>query len=163
MLDAPCLLSEDEKTCSMLLLLWLNNEHKGKDMKTYDEEINKLFLTQVIRKKFEVFGIDIVLPDELLAIITICTNSNPGQGQILLKYILDDIKNRKGPIPKGYVVKSEDFVNAFESKFPILHQFKALNTKFQKLWDAQKKPSVLPFETDNKCDTPEWWLEVMEA
>jgi hypothetical protein len=145
----------------MLFMMWIKKEYENEDMSVYDEELSKAFIFQVIRKKFEVFNIDIVLPDELLAIITTCTNSNPGQSQIILKYILDDIKNRKGPIPKGYVITTNDFSNAFNSDFPILHEFKYMNEKFQKLWDEQKIPRATSW-SDNKCDTPEWWLEVME-
>jgi hypothetical protein len=155
-------MSKDVDLCSQLLIVWLTHERENKDMTIHDEELAKTFIYQVIHKKFDVFGIDVVLPDELLAIITICTNSNPGQSQIVLKYLLDDIKKRKGPIPKGYVVTTEDFTFAFPTRFPILHEFKDLNEQFQKLWDAQKKEKTHAFDNDNKCDTPEWWLEVME-
>ena len=154
-------MSKDIKLCIHIFIAWLIHEEDNKDMTIYDEELNNTFIFQMIRKKFDIFGINIVLPDELLAIITTCTNSNPGQSQILLKYLLDNIKKRKGPIPKGYVVKADDFALTFETRFPILHEFDDLNKKFQKLWDAQKKENVLPFG-DNRCDTPEWWLEVME-
>lgn len=154
--------SKDLDLCSMLFINWLSNEKAGKDMTLYDEELNNTFIFQMIRKKFDVFGIKIVLPDELLAIITICTNSNPGQSQILLKYLLDNIKSRIGAIPEGYVVTADDFTHAFTMRFPILHEFDDLNEKFRKLWDGQKKEKKKEWESDNKCDTPEWWLEVME-
>ena len=154
--------SKNVDLCSMLFINWVRNEHAGKDMTQYDEELNNTFIFQVIRKKFDVFGINIVLPDELLAILTLCTNSNPGQSQLLLKYLLDNIKNRKGPIPKGYVITADDFTHAFTMRFPILHEFDDLNKKFEKLWNEQKKEKHKEWESDNKCDTPEWWLEVME-
>jgi hypothetical protein len=31
-----------------------------------------------------------------------------------------------------------------------------------KMWDGQKREVKNILESDNKCDTPEWWLEVME-
>lgn len=155
-------MSKDVELCSQVFITWMMNEQANKDMAIHDEELSKLFISQVIHKKFDIFGINIVLPDELLAIITICTNSNPGQSQVLLKYLLEDIKKRKGPIPKGYVITANDFTHAFSTRFPVLHEFDDLNEKFQKMWDAQKKERVNPLDNDNLCDTPEWWLEVME-
>ena len=155
-------ISKDVELCSMLFINWISKEHAKKDMTQYDSELEKTFIFQVIRKKFDVFGVEIVLPDELLAIITVCTNSNPGQSQILLKYLLDNIKERKGLIKKGYIVTSDDFTHAFMTRFPILHEFQDLNEKFRKLWEGQKKEKTHPFDNDNMCDTPQWWLEVME-
>ena len=147
--------SQDVELCSQLFITWLMHEQNNKDMKIRDKELGSTFIFQVIHKKFDVFGIEIVLPDELLAIITTCTNSNPGQSQVLLKYLLEDIKKRKGPIPKGYVITADDFSFAFQTRFPILHEYKDLNEKFQKMWNAQKKEKTNPFDSDNKCDTPQ--------
>jgi hypothetical protein len=148
-------------SCGYAFISWIANEKENKDMTIHDEEFSNDFIFQMFEKKFKMFGVNIVLPDELIAIICMCTNSNPGQSQIILKYLLDNIKNRKGPISKGYIITTDDFVNAFSSRFPILHQYEDLNEKFQKLWDEQKMPRVTSW-SDNKCDTPEWWLEVME-
>lgn len=156
------MISEYAELCSKLLIAWSLQEQKKKDMTIHDKELSNTFIFQVISKKFDIFGIDIVLPDELIAIIDVCTNSNPGQSQILIKYLLENIKSRKGPIPKGYVVTAEDFAFTFQRRFPILHEYSDLNEKFQKLWDAQKKERINVFDSDNKCDTPKWWLEVME-
>jgi hypothetical protein len=155
-------MSKDIELCSTLLMNWGINEYAKKDMTIYDEELEKAFIFCIIRKKFNSYGIKIVLPDELLAILTVCTNSNPGQSQILLKYLLNDIKQRKGPIPEGYVITVEDFAFAFQTRFPILHEYKDLYKKFEKLWDEQKKVNLSGHGDYNMCDTPGWWLEVME-
>ena len=153
---------EKKDLCSRVLISWVLSEQDGKDYTVHDEDINKLFTSQVILKKFEVFGIRIVLPDPLLLILYLCVEANPGQFQIVLKDLLNNIKKRKGPIPTDYVVTADDFSMCFMADFPIT-EIKQINDKYQKLWDGQKKPGKhQPWESDNLCDTPEWWKEVMQ-
>jgi len=153
-------LEEKKAMCSKALIGWLMEDQEGKDMSVHDKEIANIFTSRMIAKKFEVFGIDIVLPDMLLLILAICTDGNPGQFQIILKDLLNSIKKRQGPIPAGYVITPLDFSLCFMNDFPII-DIPSMNKKYETLWDGQKKEKHKEFESDNLCDTPEWWKEVM--
>ena len=153
-------IKEKTELCSKAFLAWVITEQEGKDMTVINEDIANLFTSRMILKKFEVFNIDIVLPDMLLLILNICTDSNPGQFQIILKDLLNNIKQEKGLIKPGYIITSEDFAEHFIS-FPIIED-ENIYHKYEKLWDGQKKERKHPLDSDNLCDTPEWWREVME-
>jgi len=148
-------IEEKKELCSKALMMWFIEEDKGKDMREHNPEVADMFISKVLLKKFEVFEIDIVLPDMLLLILDLCVEGNPGQVQIVLKDLLESIVKRNGKIPKGYIIKSEDVGFAFPMDFPIL-AIPELNKKYEQKWDAQKSGGR------NLCDTPEWWLEVME-
>lgn len=154
-------LEEKKEMCSKALIAWTMTEQEGKDMSIHDKEVENTFTSQMILKKFNVFGIDIVLPDLLLLILAICVDGNPGQFQIILKDLLNNIKKRTGPIQAGYTITAWDFSLCFMSDFPII-DIPHINDKYRKLWDGQKKTKAQPWETDNLCDTVEWWKEVME-
>ena len=146
------------RICSNALIAWMSTE---KEEPIHDKDVQDLFTSKVILKKFKVFDIDIVLPDMLLLILSVCVDGNPGQFQIILKDLLNHIKKRKGPIPPGYVITSMDFTMCFSMDFPII-DIPRINTKYESLWMGQKIETENPFESDNLCDTPEWWKEVME-
>ena len=154
-------IKEKQELCLQILFSWIEMERSKKDMNIHDKEWEDLFTSRMILKKFEVFGIDIILPDMLLLILNICVNNNPGQFQVVLKDLLCDIKSRKGPIPKRYVITANDFTMCFPFEFPIIES-PVVNEKYEKLWDAQKNLNAGVLENDNLCDTPEWWKEVME-
>ena len=154
-------LEEKKEMCSKALIAWTMTEQEGKDMSIHDKEVENMFTSQMILKKFNVFGIDIILPDLLLLILAICVDGNPGQFQIILKDLLNNIKKRTGPIQAGYIITAWDFSLCFMNDFPII-DIPHINDKYRKLWDEQKKPKTQPWETDNLCDTVEWWKEVME-
>lgn len=145
--------------CSKALIVWFQRENEGADMSQHDKDIAELFTSKIILKKFEVFGIDIILPDDLLIILYICVEGNPGQFQIVLKDLLHSIVQRKGLIPAGYVITSDDFAHAFPMHFPVM-SMPEVNAKYEKLWDEQKYESSFHM-MNNKCDTIEWWEEVM--
>ena len=153
----------EQKTviCSNAFIAWITGEKQGKVVKN-DKEIMDLFTSQIILKKFNVFDIDIVLPDMLLLILSVCVDGNPGLFQIILKDLLNSIKKKKGPIKRGYVITTHDFVDCFLIQFPIIEIPEVL-AKYEALWDEQKikRESSNPFKPDNLCDTPEWWEEVM--
>jgi hypothetical protein len=155
-------LKEKKDMCSRALIAWSMMEHDSKDLSIHDRDCEEIFTSQVLLKKFKVFDINIVLPDMLLVILSICTDNNPGQVQIVLKDLLNHIKKVRGSIQAGYVITSMDFATCFPMNFPII-EIPEINEKYNKLWDEQKKQGkVHPFESDNLCDTPEWWKEVME-
>ena len=152
---------EKKSLCARCLIYWFENERKG-TMTSHDPEVEDMFISKILLKKFKAFNIDIILPDPLLLILDVCCESNPGQVQIILKDLLNDIKKRSGkPIPKGYVITSTDFSMCFPTSFPIT-EIDHINEKYMKLWDEQKRETKNILESDNKCDTAEWWLEVME-
>lgn len=155
-------LEEKKESCSKALITWMMTEKDANfDMSKHDEDIENLFTSKMILKKFKVFGIDIVLPDMLLLILAICVDSNPGQFQIVLKDLLNHIKSRKGPIPAGYIITSDDFVDCFMMNFPIM-EIQNINDKYHKLWDDQKYLNMGSSHRENACDIPEWWEEVMK-
>lgn len=153
-------LEEKKELCSRALISWVLAEKDGHDYTVHDEEIAKLFTSHMILKKFEVFGIDIILPDPLLLILYLCVEANPGQFQIVLKDLFNSIKNRKGLIPKNYIVTSDDFSMCFMSDFPII-EIPHIYDKYEKLWDAQKIVTD-EYRRGNACDTVQWWMEVMQ-
>lgn len=153
---------EKVEICSQAFIAWITQEQKNKDMTVCDKDIEDMFTSQVLLKKFKAFDINIVLPEMLLLILGICVDGNPGQVQIVLKDLLNSIKERTGkPIPQGYVITTWDFSLHFPGKFPIM-DFPEMYNKYKDLWDAQKIERTHPAMSDNLCDTPEWWKEVME-
>ena len=153
-------IEEKKETCSKALIAWFSQESNNVDLTKHDEDIADLFTSRVLLKKFEVFGIDIILPDALLLILHICVNNNPGQIQIVLKDLLNSIKNKIGPIPSGYIIKSSDFTDCFPWNFPIM-EIPEINDKYESLWNNQKIIGKGP-GSDNLCDTVDWWKEVMK-
>lgn len=153
-------IEEKEEICSRALISWMIGEKNNMDFKLHDEDIANLFTSRVLMKKFEVFGIDIVLPDLLLLILNVCTGNNPGQIQIVLKELLNSIKSKNGPIKPGYVITTSDFITCFPSKFPITG-IPEIDAKYESLWIGQKIKRESGC-SDNLCDTIEWWMEVME-
>ena len=151
-------IQETIELCSRVFIAWTmrdSNNPVEHNMKLLGE----LFTPRVLLKKLEAFDIDIGLPDDLLCLIAICCNENPGQAQLILKELLISIRHRKGLIPKGYIITPEDFGFAFPLSFPIMAD-KKINKEYYKKWDAQK------YNKDghllNACDTIGWWKEVME-
>ena len=154
-------LEEKKEFCCKLLFSWMSLENDNKDMKEHKDDIADLFTSKMILKKFEVFNIDIVLPDPLLVMLYVCTEGNPGQFQIVLKDLLNHIKKRQGLIPKGYVITCMDFCLCFPMNYPIT-EIPEINDKYNKLWDEQKVKNNDSLSSDNLCDTIKWWKEVME-
>lgn len=109
-------------------------------------------------------GLKITAPDWLIYLIDVCSGGNPGFIQIIYKELLEFINlskfNGKG-IKKDYTILVEDFALCFATEFPIMLQPRVYE-KYSKLWDEQKRERNTSFEPDNKCDTDEYWLEVME-
>ena len=66
-------IEEQKELCTKALVSWFMQEQDNRDFRNHDKEITELFTSKVLLKKFDVFGIDIVLPDMLLMILCICT------------------------------------------------------------------------------------------
>lgn len=145
-------IEEKKNMCTQIFLAW---KFSNKDWTVHDDEIMDGFIPKVLVKKMKAFCVDIILPDPLLLMIEVCTEGNPGQAQIVLKELLNNIVSTKGKIKPGYIITLDDFVDCYPT-FPII----ALDEEgWRKKWDNQKGSNVYP---GNLCDTPDWWLEVME-
>lgn len=153
---------EQMELCTNALVNLFAEEHFGNSTNEHDPEITGLFPICIVLDKLEKCGIDVVIPDMILMILDICCLGNPGVIQLMTKELLMDIKTRQGgSIPKGYVVTADDFVNAYGDAFPLL-SLPATEEKYHKLWEAQKKERLSSnLESDNQCDIPEWWQEIL--
>lgn len=157
-------IKETTDYCSKIFIQWFFDEKENPSMEYKDNDkefLEESFITKILLKKFKVFDIKIHLPIHLLILLSLCTNENPGQSQVILKKLLLSIKERKGPIPDNYVIKHEDFGYCFTTSFPIIEN-KTIRDKYEKLWNKQKRKTNHPLESDNLCDTVEWWKEVMK-
>ncbi len=157
-------IEETTLLCANVFMSWYSEEKDNPKMEYKDEDkefLEESFIAKILLKKFDVFNIKIHLPVHLLMLLSLCTNENPGQTQILLKELLLDIKSKKGPIPTGYVISYNDFTNCFQTSFPIL-EIPELNDKYHKLWDDQKYIDMRTKHQCNACDIIEWWKEVMQ-
>lgn len=146
---------EIKELCGKVLTKWIMTNGK-KDFTKHDEDISKEFIPSILLKKFKVFNIDIVLPDELLILLTLCSDCNPGLVQAILMDLLENIKDKNGPIPKGYIITAHDFALAFPNEFPIIKDETILN-KYIKKYDTEIKRRGYSL-----CDTPDFWLKYME-
>ena len=152
---------EQMELCGNALISLLIEERNDSDMTKHDPEITGLFPICIVLDKLEKTGIDVVIPDMILIILDICCLGNPGVIQLMTKELLMDIKaNQGGSIPKGYVVTGEDFASLHGDAYPIL-ALPENEEKYRKLWDAQKRDRAKTFDSDNQCDTPEWWQEIL--
>lgn len=155
-------IKKKRELCSTVFFGWILAEKNNLSATKGNKDVEELFTSQMILKKFKAFDIDIEIPDMLLLILHLCVNGNPGQFQVVLKDLLLDIKEKHGkPIPSGYAITVADFIRCFMMDFPII-EIPRMNEKYEAMWDAQKNYNAGYLESDNLCDTPEWWKEVME-
>ncbi len=154
-------IQEKKELCSKLLISWFTREKSGYDMSIHDSEIANTFIAKMLIKKFDVFDVDIVLPDELILMLDLCCDLNPGIVQIVLADLLGNISKRLEGIPKGHIINTNDFTLCFSNSFPIMN-IESINSKYKEMWDNQKKIGKAGlFESDNLCDTSEYWLSFM--
>lgn len=160
--------STSAKDCAQVLITWsmLECTNPTKIFRFQNDETEeRAFTTNVLIKKLKAFDIDIKIPDPLFILIAVCVNDNPGMCQIMLKMILENICNIRGSkIPKGYVITSEDFVDAFPNDFPLMYEYKEMEELFLQKYMEQKDKSLMdtPLHSDNLMDTKEWWYEVYD-
>ena len=144
-------MKEDLELCSKVLMVWTLNPNSDKINFDLEYQANS-FIAKIIRKKFEAFQIPIKIPNLLLMLIEICTDSNPGVSQIMLKEVLSRIPN----LEPDYQVMPTDFVRVYATEFPLMKNPK-WEEYFSKLWDAQKS------DGNNLCDTRDWWMELFKS
>jgi len=152
---------EQMELCSNALMNLLIEETSGKDMSQHEPDIAGIFPISITLRKLEVFGIDVVIPDMILMILDICAQGNPAIIQLMTKELLMDVKaNQGGSIPKGYIITGEDFARLHGDSYPIL-DLPEFKEKYHTLWQAQKREQNKAFDSDNQCDSPEWWQEIL--
>lgn len=157
-------IKEANEICSRAFIMW-KMEELGNPTMSYSksdlEMLENLFLYQVMDGKLKHFGVNVHIPMYLYVIVSTCADGNIGKAQLILKEILNSIKEKRGPIKQGYVITTNDMVMAFGERFPVLVD-KSIEAEYEKLWQAQKREPTEDSLYDNKCDTKEWWAEVME-
>ena len=145
--------------CACLYANWAINGDKN-DESFHNDLLENSFISKMLLKKFDVFDINIRMPDELLLLLSLCSNENPGLVQVILMDLLQSIKNNLGKkIPKGYKISSLDFAKAFPNEFPIIEN-ESIYKKYIENFDSIKTTYN---EVKLKlCDTKEWWMQVIQ-
>lgn len=139
--------------CSKVLATWTLKENR-KESTTISGFREDSFIAKILDKKFNVFGIDVVLPDPLIIILELCTEANPGQSQVILKDLLSNTN-----IKHGYTVTAADFASVFKDSFPIT-AISEIDAIYHKLWEEQKSP--YPKGPENLVDTVGYWEEIFK-
>lgn len=149
-------MTEREELASKVLISWHFSKKKGENFENNPELVNGGdFVSTMLYKKMQAIGLGVNIPDECLLMISVCSNS-PGYAQLLLKEILMSIPDLK----RGYTITVDDFVRKYPMEYPVQDNPK-WDKYFQDLWDKQKNRSAKFPQSDNLCDTADWWLEVL--
>ncbi len=127
----------------------------------HDEDLANQFLCQIILKKLKWANVDVVIPDELLMILLLCSET-PADIQMLTVDMLDHIKEMSSnkAIPVGYVITPEDFIGTFSISMPVLSENTRAREEYNKKWDMQKlynREDITMYGTDNMFDTRDFW------
>lgn len=156
-------LKETTKLCFIVFAKWhkFGAQH---DEETHNMIVENSFTAKILTKKFEAFDVGIELPDELLLLLGLFSGENPGLVQTILMDLLQSIKDKKGPIPRGYEITSLDVASAFPFKWPILEDSEIFNEYLSKYDNTIKNKATDNHGNKiNACDTKEFWMQVMEA
>ena len=142
-----------EDIIQILLMSWLNNmNNPSKSKLSKDEILESSFLAKVLVKKIEAMGLDIIVPNELLSIIILCSET-PAEVQMIFTDILDGVLEayKIDKLPKEYKITPFDFVYVYPDKFPITCLYPDVKERYNKKWDDQKINGI------NSYDTYEFW------
>lgn len=140
---------------AQLLMLWQLGENKRSPRiieSEEDELIDGSFVPKILVKRMKVYGIPIQLPLELLAILEIGLNSNPGYSLVCLYEIIKAIPDLK----PQHIITANDFVRVFPDYFPDIDDPKIFK-RLEEMWDNQKTPDRL-----NKVDSRAYWMELFK-
>lgn len=145
------------EACSKMLIMWTfrGKSPQDQDVATIAAEYP---LCQILLNKLKWAGLNVIIPEECLIILAMCSDS-PGTIQLIAHHLLQGIPN----LEQGYEVTPLDFSRVFPSSFPIVQDPKW--AKFwEDAWDNQKIPKDerKPLQSDNRCDTKEYWLELLK-
>lgn len=135
----------------ILLMSWLNNMNNESKL-SKDKILESSFLAKVLVKKIEAMGLDVIVPNELLSIIILCSET-PAEVQMIFTDILDGVleANKIDKLPKEYKITPFDFIYVYPDKFPITCLYPDVKEKYNKKWDDQKINGM------NSYDTYEFW------
>ena len=135
----------------ILLMSWLNNMNNESKL-SKDKILESSFLAKVLVKKIEAMGLDVIVPNELLSIIILCSET-PAEVQMIFTDILDGVleANKIDKLPKEYKITPFDFIYTYPDKFPITCLYPDVKEKYNKKWDDQKINGM------NSYDTYEFW------
>ena len=132
---------------------WLNNmNNPSKSKLSKDEILKSSFLAKVLAKKIEVMGLDVIVSNELLSIIVLCSET-PAEVQMIFTDILDGVLEayKIDKLPKEYKITPFDFVYVYPDKFPITCLYPDVKERYNKKWDDQKINGI------NSYDTYKFW------
>lgn len=149
---------------NLVFISWFmkTNKHVSvEDLTSKREEIMKnVFFAEILIKRLAWAKVDVVIPDELLIIISACAET-PAEVLMITTDIFDDIMNihNYDKLPVGYVITPTDFSHAFPFNYPITSIYKEMKDRYNKKWDNQKiKPEDMKdYIIDNMYDTKEFW------
>lgn len=149
---------EEMKALIMIMCGWVKRElysHPTYESYTNSTLIsNESFIAMVLLKRMKAFEIEVKIPDELILILEISTEGNPGKSLTLLYEILSRIPN----LQKGHMLTCDDYI-----RLTGTGQFKTVWNKeddkwMEDLWDSQKTDDGC-----NKVDYPEYWRELFKS
>ena len=146
-----------------IVLDLLNSWKKRECINTYDPEkdvssIRTDFVVQILLYKLIKMKIDVIFPSEALSILAACAEK-PQYIQLMAKEVLiTAMKHNNGFLPRGYIVKYDDFIGTWPYCLPVLRENGQAMEEYKRKWHEQKYYSN-PL-TDNRCDTYEWWNEI---
>lgn len=135
----------------ILLMSWFNNMNNESKL-SKDKILESSFLAKVLAKKIEAMGLDVIVPNELLSIIILCSET-PAEVQMIFTDILDGVleANKIDKLPKEYKITPFDFIYTYPDKFPITCLYPDVKERYNKKWDDQKINGM------NSYDTYEFW------
>ena len=147
-------MNDNVEMCAKALISWNLAHFSGRAMEQDANYNSQSFIAKVLRKKIEVFEIPIKIPDYLLIIIELCTGSNPGVSQVMLKEVMKHIPD----LAPDHEITPMDFSLTYFNDFPDMTTNPKWSEDFSRLWDEQKSP-----DGQNLCDTREWWMECFKS
>lgn len=114
-----------------------------------------------VQPKLNTADINIIMPLKFKLIFDICAGGDPGYIQVMVKDFLMQIKNnfKDKKYPDNYTISLFDYfsVYAFEHP-PIIEEDEEY---FKNLYKQQKIKNQRYLSPDNKCDTLEYWREII--
>lgn len=137
------------------ILNYLKNREQKND-NSYDKafDVKDEYIIQVILKKIKFMHINITIPDCLLSVIFMIAN-NPVQAQIVAWEFVQSARHNNNyiPLPKGYVMTSDDFEYWFNNYYNINsdYEFKAYTNKIKV--KGSNKCKYL-------CNDYNWWNSI---
>lgn len=156
---------EDVNDVARIMTVWVSQYNRNSNADVFRDHMEDIKHTTVyaaVHSKMNMAGMDIIIPDALILLFLTLTRGNPGQSLMLLKEILDNIVKRSGhKIRPGYLIAPMDASITWGDRWPFTY-IPEIDEKYHKMWLAQKRPRE-GLNSDNQCDSPQFWREVYES